>query len=129
MGCVQFLFPPISSRTVEKAPQKREDTRWQYKIFMAYRQLTIITTRGDRKFEHYRIVNADTKLQAGRIGTSQCSTYEFQLSGHVTIGAGDCDNKCHASSSQYIVIDNKKTKNYQEKVLLSDLWEKFQSWK
>ena len=73
-------------------------------------------------------MNADSELQDGRTGTSQCSPYQLQIIGRGKIFTDDCDNKRHAGATQYFFVSSNKPNKDQEEVLLLELREQFYSW-
>ena len=81
--------------------------------------------RGDRRHSHNCAGNANTRLQSGRTGTSQCSPYQLKLRGNGTVGTDDCDHERHAGVTKNTRLRTKQTSEAKKKVLLMELQDKF----
>ena len=111
MGRVQEFVLPISLRTEESGHR-----RWKGGIYSGGTKYLQRTDKPNRRapqenqyLEYNHTGNKGIWLLTGRTGTSQCSTYQFQLSSNIKNGTYDCDNKFNKSAAEDIFIDDNKS--------------------
>ena len=82
---------------------------------------------GDRRHINNRAGNVNTRIRAGRTGTSQCSPYQIELCGNGKVGTDNCDHERHVGTNKNTRLRTKQPSKAKKKVLLLELREQFHS--
>ena len=129
VGKFWIVFPPSASRAENISNNRRKGGvhRNSAKYMHCTTALSRIVPLVDQRHTKNCAGNVNTRLQAGRIGTSQCSPYQLELRGNVTVGTDDCDHELYAGATKNTRLITNQPSDEKKKVLLLELQEQFHS--